>query len=67
MLFYRNVDGVHGLESLETLGLVKLAFFTQRCCEPVHINFCSTKILIFHGCKVCFWAGDRVSTYEKYK
>jgi len=36
----------------QILSLVKLAFFIERCCEPVHITFCSAKILIFHRCKV---------------
>jgi len=43
-------------ESLETPSLVKLTFFVQRCCEPVHIIVCSAKTLIFHRCKV-FVAG----------
>jgi len=52
MLIYTNAEGVHGLESLGATGLVKLAFFIQRCCESVNITSCSAKILIFHGCKV---------------
>jgi len=39
-------------ESLGTPRLVKLTFFIQRCCEPVHITICSAKTLIFHRCKV---------------
>jgi len=51
MLIYRNAEGVHGLESLGTPGLVKLAFFIQRCCDSAHITFCSGKTLIFRECK----------------
>jgi len=43
-------------ESLGTPNLVKLTFFIQRCCEPVHITISSAKTLIFHQCKV-FVAG----------
>ena len=39
-------------ESLGTPGLVKLTFFIQRCCEPVHMTVCSAKTLILHRCKV---------------
>jgi len=39
-------------ESLGTPSLVKLTFFIQRCCEPVHIIICSPKTLIFHRWKV---------------
>jgi len=39
-------------ESLGTPRIVKLTFFIQRCCEPVHTTICSTKTLIFHRCKV---------------
>jgi len=42
--------------NLGTPSLVKLTFFIQRCCEPVHITICSAKTLIFHRCKV-FVAG----------
>jgi len=38
--------------SLGTPSLVKVTFFIQRCCEPVHITICSAKTLIFHRCKV---------------
>ena len=55
-------------EILGTPSLVKLTFFIQRCCEPVHINVCSAKNSIFHWCKVFVaWACDRASTYEKYQ
>jgi len=43
-------------DSLGTPSLVKLTFFIQRCCEPVHITICSPKPLIFHRCEV-FIAG----------
>jgi len=43
-------------ESLGSPSLVKLTFFIQRCCAPVHITVCSAKTLIFHRCKV-FVAG----------
>jgi len=52
MPIYRNAEGLHGLESLGTPGLVKIAFFIQRCCDPVHFTFCSAEILIFRGCEV---------------
>jgi len=38
-------------ESLGNPSLVKLTFFVQRCCEPVHITICSEKTLIFQRCK----------------
>jgi len=42
-----------GYMARESLGpLVKLTFFIQRCCEPVHITICSGKTLIFHRCEV---------------
>ena len=37
-------------------SLVKLTFFIQRRCEPVHMIICSAKTVIFHRCKV-FVAG----------
>jgi len=43
-------------ESLGIPSLVKLTFFIQRCCEPVHITICSAKTMISHRCKV-FVAG----------
>jgi len=39
-------------ESLGTPSLVRLIFFIQRCCEPVHITICSAKTLVFYQCKV---------------
>jgi len=39
-------------ESLGTPSVVKLTFFIQLCCEPVHITVSSAKTLIFHRCKV---------------
>jgi len=50
------LNGYMARESLGTPSLVKLTFFIQRCCEPVHITVCSAKTLIFHRCKV-FVAG----------
>jgi len=54
-------------ESFGTPSLVKLTFFIERCCEPVHIIICSAKTLILHRCKVCVAGLDRASTYEKYE
>jgi len=50
------LKGYMARESLGTPNLVKLTFFIQRCCEPVHITISSAKTLIFHWCKV-FVAG----------
>jgi len=55
-LIYRNDEGVHVQIKFENPSLVKLTFFIQRCCEPVYINVCSEKNLIFHRYKV-FVAG----------
>ena len=59
------LKGYMARESLGTLSFVKLTFFIQSCCEPVHITVCSAKTLIFHRCNV--FVGDHARTYEKYK
>jgi len=50
------LKGYMARRSLGTPSLVKLTFFIQRCCGPVHITICSAKTVIFHRCKV-FVAG----------
>jgi len=50
------LKGYIARESLGTPSLVKLTFFIQGCCEPVHITICPVETLIFHQCKV-FVAG----------
>jgi len=46
------LKGYTARESLGTPNLVKLTFFTQRCCEPVHITISLAKTLISHRWKV---------------